>query len=94
MSEPLKSTHVRLSSEAHRAREWAIEQGSNPDMRIALCGYEGEHELPVGWECLEWQAQGGYANQRKSGAGYENRLRERIWFSPHCLNAFQGRLVA
>ena len=79
---------------AHRAREWAIEQGENPDMRIALCGYEGEHELPSGWECLEWQAQGGYANQRKSGDGFANRLRERIWFSPHCLNALQGRLVA
>ena len=79
---------------AHQARAWAIEQGNNPDMRIALCGYEGEHELPEGWTCFEWQAQGGYANQRKSGDGYANRLRERIWFSPHCLGAVQERLIA
>ena len=78
---------------AHRARAWAIENGDDPRLRIALCGYEGEHELP-GWSCLSWAAQGGYANQRKSGAGYANRLRERVWFSPHCLAAVQGRLVA
>lgn len=79
---------------AHLARKWAIENGGNPLLRIALCGYEGEHELPDGWTVHEWHAQGGYANQKKSGPGYENRKRERIWFSPHCLNGQQGRLVA
>lgn len=79
---------------AHRAREWAIENGSNALLRIALCGYEGEHEMPAGWSCFEWQAQGGYANQRKSGDGFANRLRERIWFSPGCLGAMQERLIA
>lgn len=79
---------------AHAVRVWAIESGSNPSMRIALCGYEGEHQMPEDWECFAWQAQGGYANQKKSGSGFENRKRERIWFSPHCLTAAQGRLVA
>jgi hypothetical protein len=31
---------------AHRVREWALEHGDNPKLRIALCGYEGEHEMP------------------------------------------------
>lgn len=79
---------------AHAARDWAIEHGGNPNMRIALCGYEGEHQMPEEWACLEWTAQGGYANQRKSGDGYANRLRERVWFSPHCLAAAQQRLIA
>ena len=34
-------------SVAHQVREWAIANGDNPLLRIALCGYEGEHEMPV-----------------------------------------------
>lgn len=77
---------------AHRVREWAIEHGERDDMRIALCGYEGEHEMPASWTCLAWRAQGGYAHIGK-GHGRTNRLRERIWFSPHCLKAKQGMLL-
>jgi DNA adenine methylase len=67
---------------AIRARRWALEAGQREDMRIALCGYEGEHDMP-GWECVPWKAKGGYGNQ--SAEGNENSRRERVWFSPHCL---------
>jgi 16S rRNA G966 N2-methylase RsmD len=70
-------------SVAHRVREWAIENGSNPKLRIALCGYEGEHQMPDDWECVPWKASGGYS--KPGSRGDENRHRERIWFSPHCL---------
>ena len=70
-------------SVAHDVRAWAIEQGDNPKMRIALCGYEGEHDMPRYWECLAWKTKGGYASQ--SSQGNENATKERIWFSPHCL---------
>lgn len=63
---------------------WAIENGENKLLRIALCGYEGEHEMPAAWECVEWKAVGGYGLQG-NGRGRENRTRERIWFSPYCL---------
>jgi hypothetical protein len=66
-------------------REWAIANGNNPKLRIALCGYDGEHAMPGEWECLAWKARGGYGSQG-SGAGRDNANRERIWFSPHCLN--------
>jgi len=71
---------------AHEARRWAIEAGNNPELRIALCGYDGEHDMPAGWECVEWKARGGYGSQGE-GRGRENAKRERIWFSPHCLKA-------
>jgi site-specific DNA-adenine methylase len=71
---------------AHAVREWAIEWGIHPRARIALCGYEGEHELPSGWECVAWKTQYGYGAQG-DGAGRENSNRERIWFSPYCLRA-------
>lgn len=61
-------------------REWALEHGDDPDLRIALCGYAGEHEMPASWTEYSWKAARGYA-----GAGNTNRERERIWFSPHCL---------
>jgi site-specific DNA-adenine methylase len=71
-------------SVAHAVREWALANGDNPDLRIALCGYEGEHQMPDSWECLAWKARGGYGSQGE-GRGRENAPRERIWFSKHCL---------
>lgn len=68
---------------AHAVREWAIEHGDDPKMRIALCGYEGEHAMPDSWECLAWKARGGYGSQ--SERENMNAHKERIWFSPHCL---------
>ncbi len=65
-----------------QVREWAIANGDNPLLRIALCGYEGEHAMPANWECVAWKAAGGYANRN---AENQNAHRERIWFSPHCL---------
>jgi len=63
-------------------REWAIANGANPLLRIALCGYDSEHQMPADWSVVEWKATGGFGNQ----SGNENAKRERIWFSPHCVN--------
>ena len=81
-------------SVAHRVREWVLENGNNPLLRIALCGYEEVWDMPESWECLEWKAHGGYALQSSdnSSQGKQNRHRERVWFSPHCLKGEQGRL--
>lgn len=65
-------------------RKWAIANGNNPKLRIALCGYDGEHDMPKDWDVVSWKANSGYGGQRKSGRN-ENPTRERIWFSPHCL---------
>jgi hypothetical protein len=67
---------------AHDVREWAIASGSNPLLRIALAGYEGEHAMPDDWQCVAWKASGGYEGQGKEPTG--NCRRERLWFSPHC----------
>lgn len=63
--------------------KWCIEWGKVDNVRIALCGYEGEYDLP-GWDKYSWKATGGYGNQAH-GRGRENAHRERIWFSPACL---------
>lgn len=61
---------------------WAIANGRNPMLRIALCGYEGDYSMPVDWTQFSWSAVGGYGNRK--GQGAKNRHRERVWFSPHC----------
>jgi DNA adenine methylase len=83
--------HSLTYSAQHRdvagdVREWAVANGHNDMLRIALCGYDGEHEMPAGWTCVAWKAHGGYGSQG-DGRGRENAARERIWFSPHCLGA-------
>ena len=70
---------------------WARESGDNPLLRIALCGLDGEHDMPATWTCVPWKTGGGYSN--RSGGRSKNADRERIWFSPHCLGPpTQGRL--
>ena len=74
---------------AAAVREWCIEHGQEKKLRIAICGYDGEHnELEeMGWDKIGWSAGGGYANRN---ADNQNRHRERIWFSPHCLQPSPG----
>ena len=79
---------IEDDSVAHDVRRYCIENGGNPLLRIALCGYAGEgHEelLAHGWTLKEWRTHGGYGNQGE-GRGRENAKREIILFSPHCLS--------
>ena len=71
----------RLVAEVH---VWCKRWGANPRVRIALCGYEGEHDAleSLGWSVVAWKAHGGYGNRN---AENKNKHRERIWFSPACL---------
>jgi DNA adenine methylase len=62
-------------------RRWAIEHGDNPALRIALCGWEGEHDMPSTWTKIAW----------RSTSSSKTRAKERIWFSPHCLQAVTQR---
>ena len=76
---------------ATEVRRWCVGNGDNPRYRIALCGYEGEHDdlEMLDWSVWSWVARGGYGNLA-AGPGRENRKKERIWFSPHCLQVNEG----
>jgi site-specific DNA-adenine methylase len=63
---------------SHEVREWAIENGVNRKLRIALCGLEAEHKMPKGWNMAYWKAPRGYGRKMR---------REVVWFSPYCLKA-------
>ena len=54
-------------------------------------GCVGVHAMPGSWECVAWKARGGYGSQG-NGRGRENSARERIWFSPACLDSKQQSL--
>lgn len=78
---------VDSTSVGYAVRDWAVERGGDKRMRIALCGYEGEYEMPDDWDCVAWKARGGYGSQGngKATRGRDNSHKERIWFSPHCV---------
>jgi site-specific DNA-adenine methylase len=77
---------------AHKVKAWCAEYGDDPDRRIVLAGYDGEHDnelADLGWTSHEWfttgYLQGGYSQQSQDGSGHQQD-RERLWASPHCLN--------
>jgi hypothetical protein len=79
----LRNRHLYAEDDAgiaEAARNWAMEHGDDPDLRIALCGYEDGREMPTGWTTYAWKGARGYASDDN-----DNREKERIWFSPHCL---------
>lgn len=80
---------------AHSVREWCLERGDDPKLRAALCGYEGEHDAleAAGWSAFAWETADGMARGRDAG-GLANARRERIWFSPACLNSDRMALFA
>jgi hypothetical protein len=73
----------RLVADVHT---YCARRGQHPLMRIALCGYAGEHEPleKLGWSVVSWESGGGYANRGKDEGDHRHRRKERIWFSPHC----------
>jgi hypothetical protein len=76
---------------AHDVRRWCLENGDNPRYRIVLAGYEDEHaeHMPPSWRMMKWSAHTAYntASSAERGDGNaENRHKERLWFSPHCLH--------
>lgn len=73
---------------AAQVAEWCL--SAPDDLRIVLCGYDGEHDILLehGW--------GRVAGKSGGGAGYsvrkDNGRRERLWLSPACRIADDGGL--
>jgi len=89
----LRARHLYSEDEAKiavRVREWALEHGDDPDLRIALAGYYDEHAaaMPKTWTVHRWKAARGYA-----GEGNDNREQETVWFSPFCLPIEEQRTL-
>ena len=69
---------------APAVQAWCLANGDNPLLRIVLCGYDGEYELP-GWRVVPWRATAGYSGQNLDRDN-QNQERERLWCSPACLD--------
>ena len=83
---------------AHDVREWCLTHGGDPDYRIVLAGFDGEHGTVLtdaGWTEHEWFTHGfltgGYGNIRRASGHQQHR--ERLWASPHCLALETGPVV-
>ena len=49
---------------APQALEW---EGADPRLRIALCGYQGDHAMPADWTAVPWKSSRGYGSGREWG---------------------------
>lgn len=66
---------------AGAVRDWCDANGHRHDLRIVLCGHDGEHDA-LGWEKRRWTARTGYA---RTEAAIGNSASETLWCSPHCV---------
>jgi len=75
---------------ADQVRAWCAQNGNRRGLRIVLAGYEDEHagRLP-GWTMHTYHANKSYGG---SGVNDDNRHKERLWLSPHCLVGAQMSL--
>lgn len=64
--------------------DWAVANGNDPLLRIAVCGYEDGRAIPPGWSALRWTARKGY---QVTEDAVQNPRREVVWFSPACVGA-------
>jgi site-specific DNA-adenine methylase len=61
---------------------WALARAATcPRLKLALCGFAGEHKMPNSWEEFAWSS--------KLGKG-----KERIWFSPSCQGTDEPQLAS
>ena len=74
--------YVECADVTESVRDWCIRNGGRKNVRIALCGYNDDHDalLSHGWTKMQGRAGGSGMNKDKANAS----KRERIWFSPYC----------
>jgi DNA adenine methylase len=76
---------------------WAVETATpaqtgpkrsqrDPVVRVCVAGYEDGREVPEGWSAVSWETAGGYGNQSTTTEARANARRERLWFSPACID--------
>ena len=65
--------------------QWCLDHGDDPRLRIVLAGYTNEHEMPESWGAECYSASAAYQTHEGGGVNAENRHKECLWYSPHCL---------
>ncbi len=69
---------------AYEVEGWAREHAN---LRIALCGHQGDYDLP-GWDVVQW------SRGRATYGGGNTTDKECVWFSPACLPVEQADLFS
>ena len=82
-SERTKDLYSVEADIAAAVQAWCLANGDNPLLRVVLCGYSGEYDLP-GWRVVPWKATAGYSGQNLDRDN-QNQHRERLWLSPWCV---------
>jgi len=79
---------------AAEVRDWCLENGDDPRLRIVLAGFDTEHEVLErhGWTVYQWFTPGALKGGMAKRGGEHQQHRERLWVSPHCSLPEQGSL--
>lgn len=82
---------------ANDVRQWALDNGDDPRLRIVLAGYNTEHDhlIPDTWRRIRWSSSAAYAttaSAARQDGNLDNRHLETLWCSPHCVDDAQGVL--
>ena len=74
--------YVECADVTESVRDWCIRNGGRKNVRIALCGYNDDHDalLSHGWTKVQGRAGSPGMHKYRTKAA----KRERIWFSPYC----------
>ena len=75
---------------SHAVRDWCLEHGDDPRLRIVLAGYRAEHDdlMPDTWRRHYYSASAAYSTTESAArqdGNHANRANEVLWFSPHCV---------
>lgn len=84
-------TYKHASPMAKKIYDWCAESGKDERLRIAISGYSGTYVdglVELGWSEFAWKSKGGRVTT--GGQSDKNRSRERILFSPYCLDSLVG----
>jgi len=74
---------------AHDVRQWCLDNGDNPRLRIVLAGYTTEHDhlMPDTWRRVNWSSSAAYQTTKsaeRQDGNLANRHLECLWLSPAC----------
>ena len=74
--------HEESITVAKDVETWCLARGDRPSYRIVISGYDTEYKSLVenGWGVFKWSAGAGYSTSDNN-----NRHRERLFISPHCV---------
>ena len=77
-----EAVYGRVKPVADAVADWARD---NAHLRVAICGYRGDYDLP-GWDAVDW------SRKRTTYGSSKTTDKECVWYSPACLPVVRDQI--